>query len=77
MLAGNDFRRLFDRSRTVRNVDHSVTSGILLSLLLERLSSSKLGSSSRHSGIDIKSLLCTSIVTTCEIDQNDYSIATY
>ena len=47
---------LFERSRTVRQGDHSATSGISVSLLLERFSSPKLGSSRIHLGMVVRSL---------------------
>ena len=63
-LSGRLLSWLLERSRTVRQGDHSATSEISVSLLLERLSSPKLGSSRRHFGI-VTSLLCwRSIFTT-------------
>ena len=57
---------LFDRSRMVRQGDHSATSGISVSLLLERFNSPKLGSSKRHPGIVVSSLCWRSILITCK-----------
>ena len=54
-LSGRFWSWLLERSRTVSNGDHSATSGISISLLLERLSSSRLGSSRRHFGMVFKS----------------------
>ena len=48
----------------MRQGDHSATSGISVSLLLERLSSPKLGSSRRHFGTVVRSLCWRSILTT-------------
>ena len=55
---------LFERSRTVRQEDHLAMLGISVSLLLERLSSPKLGSSRRHFGTVVRSLCWRSIMTT-------------
>ena len=48
----------------MRQGDHSATLGISVSLLLERLSSPKLGSSRRHFGTVVRSLCWRSILTT-------------
>ena len=66
-FSGRLLRWLFERSRTVRQGDHSATSGISVSLLLERLSSPKLGSSRRHFGIVVSSLCWKSSFTNCEM----------
>ena len=63
-LSGRFWSWLLERSKTVRHGDHSATSGISVSLLLERLSSPSLGSLRRHFGIVPKSLCCKSILTT-------------
>ena len=64
-LMGMELSRLKDRSRTVRQADHSGTSGISVSLLWERLSSPRLGSSRRQRGIMVSSLCWRSTFTTC------------
>ena len=68
-LSGRLLSWLLERSRTVRQGDHSATSGISVSLLLERLSSPKLGSSRRHFGIVTSSLCWRSILTTCSVQE--------
>ena len=51
---------LCERSSTVRQEDHSGTSGISVSLLLERFSSQRLGSSRIQRGMVCRSLCCRS-----------------
>ena len=65
-LSGRLLSWLLERSRTVRQGDHSATSGITVSLLFERLSSAKLGSSRRHLGIVVSSLCWRSNFTNCK-----------
>ena len=56
---------LYDTSREVRLGDHSDDLGSSCNLLLERFSSSKLGSCNKHGGIDERLLFCKLIFTTC------------
>ena len=64
-LMGRELRLLWVRMRTVRQADHSGTSGIFRSRLKPRFSSPRLGSSSRQCGMTVRSLCCRLSFTTC------------
>ena len=59
-----DVNLLLDRSRDKRQGDHSTDSGSSLSLLHDRLSSSKFGSLSKLCGMVVRRLFCRLILTT-------------
>ena len=73
-VMGKEESMLNDKSRTVKQADHSGTSGISVSLLWERFTSPRLGSSRRHLGILTNSLCCRSILTTCRGKSSEVNI---